>query len=85
MMFADLVDLEDLAGQLKTLGVDVAVDAEPAVISAAMTRWLSIASSDQVAQARAHLGEFAAASEGLILPAAKALLESLITEISSQR
>lgn len=85
MMFADLVDLEDLAGQLKTLGVDVAVDAEPAVISAATTRWLSTASPEQIAQARAHLHEFEAASEGLILPAAKALLESMIAEISLQQ
>lgn len=83
MMFADLVDLEDLAGQLKTLGVDVAIDAEPAVISSATSRWLATASSQQIAQAQSHLQEFHSASEGLILPAAKALLESLICEISS--
>lgn len=84
MMFADLVDFEDLAGQLKEIGIEASSKAEPAAMNAAATEWLASASAEQIAQAEARLKEFQAASDGLILPAAKELLETLLSEISTR-
>jgi len=84
MMFADLVDFEDLAGQLKEIGIEVSPNAEPTAINVAATERLAAASTEQITQAEARLKEFQAASDGLILPAAKALLETLLSEISTR-
>ncbi len=84
MMFADLVDFEDLAGQLKGLGVEISSTAEPAAINAAVADWLDSASAEQLDQAQRQLREFQAASEGLILPAAKESLEAILSELASR-
>lgn len=84
MMFADLVDLEDLKKQLSELGFELGPDASSEQMTEAGYRWMSAATSEQRRQATAALKQFQQASEGLILPAAKELLETLIRELDQQ-
>lgn len=82
MMFADLVDLEDLTSQLNEVGISVSSDANPEAINQATAEWLNSATPEQIKSVLGVLNEFQQASEGLILPAAKTVLESLLEEIS---
>lgn len=84
MMFADLVDFEDLAGQLREFGVELSPTAEPDEISVAASEWIASASADQRAQALSKLTEFYAGSQGLILPEARESLEVIISELETR-
>ncbi|HSG03415.1 MAG TPA: hypothetical protein VLA39_06740 [Marinobacterium sp.] len=83
MMFADLVDIDDLIGQLKELGMTVSTTADPETVHSNLREWLAQATAEEISQARISLTAFQAASEGLILPAAKELLETLLSDLDA--
>jgi hypothetical protein len=81
MMFADLVDLEDLVAFLSELGIALTSDATPDEIEQAVNEWRVAAAPAECQQLLEQLSEFQQASAGLILPAADTLLKSLLTEL----
>ncbi|NVK00111.1 MAG: hypothetical protein HWE12_01095 [Oceanospirillaceae bacterium] len=84
MMFADLVDLVDLTGQLREFGINLNSDADPGEINQATEEWLLSATTEQVKALLESLEAFQQASQGLILPAAKDVLDTLLDELRSR-
>lgn len=81
MMFAELVDLEDLVAFLSELGISLTSDSKPDDIERAVNEWRVAAAPAERQQLFEQLSEFQQASAGLILPAADTLLQSLLLQL----
>lgn len=75
MMFADLVDLQDLSDKLKELGVVVPQGATQQKITELLKVWLNSASQEEMAQFETLVTELRSADDGLVLPAVLEVLQ----------
>lgn len=82
MMFADLVDLEDLVAYLSELGIELTSDSKPDEIEQAVNELRLTATPAERQLLFEQLSEFQSASAGLILPAADTLLKSLLIKLN---
>jgi Ca2+-binding EF-hand superfamily protein len=80
MMFADLVDLEDLSNSLRELGIEVSNEATATVIGEVTSSWLNSATEDQKVDFQTLLAQLAdKIAEGHVLPDAVEVISLLRT------
>lgn len=78
MMFADLVDLEDLSNSLKELGIELSNETTATDIGEVTSSWLRGATEDQKSDFQALLSQLAdKTAEGHVLPEAVEVLSVL--------
>lgn len=74
MMIADLMDLEDFAVQLRTLGISIPADVEVLVLKAAVDQWCAAADAEQLQAYEALCANIREQFAGNMLPDVEALL-----------